>query len=185
VLVEIYHITLSIVKKLGNISFMQTNKGTYSRALCQKNDGFVKIKQRPIKMGGRTIYRTLSLKGTPFQNEFDRWTHLWKVPTRRWIGHTHPLWLWGHILFKISLRNQVTTMTPHKRSPTFPSKYSILFFEFPFWTQISWSFLTSLFNMCCINHVWYVRDWTVISNIKARGLCYYNSQGFGTAKAYS
>jgi hypothetical protein len=31
-----------------------------SRALCQKNEGSVEAKQRSIKMGDRTIYRTLS-----------------------------------------------------------------------------------------------------------------------------
>jgi hypothetical protein len=35
--------------------------------LCQKNNGFVKVKQRPVKMGGRTTYRTLSPNGAPFQ----------------------------------------------------------------------------------------------------------------------
>jgi hypothetical protein len=32
----------------------------------------VEIKQRPIKMDSRTIYRTLSSKGTPFQIGIDR-----------------------------------------------------------------------------------------------------------------
>jgi hypothetical protein len=30
------------------------------RALCQKNEASVEAKQKAIKMGGRTIYRTLS-----------------------------------------------------------------------------------------------------------------------------
>jgi hypothetical protein len=38
----------------------------YTSVLCQKNEGSVKIKQRPTKMGGRTIYRT------PFQIGIDR-----------------------------------------------------------------------------------------------------------------
>jgi hypothetical protein len=42
-------------------------KGTYTRALCQKNEGSVDIKQRPTKMGGRTAYRTLSPKRATFQ----------------------------------------------------------------------------------------------------------------------
>jgi hypothetical protein len=42
-----------------------TGKGT--RALCQKNEGSVEIKQRPTKMGGRTTYRTLSPKGHLFK----------------------------------------------------------------------------------------------------------------------
>jgi hypothetical protein len=41
-------------------------RGTYTRAHCQKDEGS-KIKQRRVKMGGRTVYRTLSPKRTPFQ----------------------------------------------------------------------------------------------------------------------
>jgi hypothetical protein len=41
------------------------------RVLCQKNEGSVKIKQRPVKMGGRTTYRTLSPKRAPFQIGID------------------------------------------------------------------------------------------------------------------
>jgi hypothetical protein len=44
---------------------------TYIRALCQKNEGSVEIKQRPAKMGGGTTYRTLSLKRAPFQIGID------------------------------------------------------------------------------------------------------------------
>jgi hypothetical protein len=42
-------------------------KGTYIWALCQKNEGSVEIKQRPIRMGGRTTYWTLPPKRTPIQ----------------------------------------------------------------------------------------------------------------------
>jgi hypothetical protein len=48
-------------KILGIHGWTQTGNGTYTRVLCQKNEGHVAIKQRPIKMGGRTLYRTLSL----------------------------------------------------------------------------------------------------------------------------
>jgi hypothetical protein len=75
---------------------------TYIRALCHKNEGSVEIKQRLTKMGGRTTYRTLSPKRAPFQIGIDWWSHLWKVPRKRWISHTYPMWLWGHSLFKIS-----------------------------------------------------------------------------------
>jgi hypothetical protein len=54
-------------KTLGIHSRTQTGKGTYTRALCQKNEGSVEVKQGPIKMGGRTIYRTMSPKRTPFE----------------------------------------------------------------------------------------------------------------------
>jgi hypothetical protein len=42
--------------------------GSVTGALCQKNEGSVKIKQRPVKMSSRTIYRTLSLKKDTFSN---------------------------------------------------------------------------------------------------------------------
>jgi hypothetical protein len=41
----------------------QTGKTTSTRALCQKNEGSVEVKPRPIKVDGRT----LSSKGTHFQ----------------------------------------------------------------------------------------------------------------------
>jgi hypothetical protein len=45
---------------LGISNLTQAGKGTYTTALCQKNKGSVKIKHRPVKMGGKTIYKTLS-----------------------------------------------------------------------------------------------------------------------------
>jgi hypothetical protein len=49
-------------KTLGFHSWTQTGNGT-----CQKNEGFVQVKQKPVKMGGTTIYRTLSSKGHLFK----------------------------------------------------------------------------------------------------------------------
>jgi hypothetical protein len=43
---------------MGIHNWILTGKGTYTRALCQKNAGSVEVKQKPIKMDGRTIYRT-------------------------------------------------------------------------------------------------------------------------------
>jgi hypothetical protein len=80
----------------------QTGKRTYIRVLCQKNERSVEIKQRPTKMGGRTTYGSLLLKRAPFQIGIDWWSHLRKVPRRRRISHTYPVWLWGRSLFKIS-----------------------------------------------------------------------------------
>jgi hypothetical protein len=57
---------------LGIHNWTQTGKGTYIWALCQKNEGSVEIKQRPIKMGVMTAYWTLPPKRTPFQNGVDR-----------------------------------------------------------------------------------------------------------------
>jgi hypothetical protein len=108
-----------------------TGEGTYTRAPCQKNEVSVKIKQRPTKMGSRTIYRTLSPKTTPFQTGTDRRPYLLKVPRKRRISHTYPMWLWGHSLFKISSPGAVFYGTkwllwrPPKQSPTFHSKCRI------------------------------------------------------------
>jgi hypothetical protein len=52
-------------------------------------------------MDSWTIHRTMSSKGTPFQTGIDGWSHLWKVPRRRWIIHTCPVWLWGYSSFEI------------------------------------------------------------------------------------
>jgi hypothetical protein len=61
----------NLVSALGSIPgrsvWTHTGKVTYTRVLCQKNEGSVKTKQRPVKMGGRTICRTLSPKRTLFQ----------------------------------------------------------------------------------------------------------------------
>jgi hypothetical protein len=59
-------------KKTGIHNWIQTGKGTYTRALCQKNERSLEIKQRPIKMGGRSVCRTLSPKRTPFQTGIER-----------------------------------------------------------------------------------------------------------------
>jgi hypothetical protein len=78
-------------------------------------------------MGGRTTYRTLSRKRAPFQIGIHRWPHLRKVPRRRWISHTYPVWLWGCSWLKIPSPGPVLHGTkwllwrPHKQSPTFHS----------------------------------------------------------------
>jgi hypothetical protein len=50
---------------LGILDRTQAGKGTHTGNLCQKSKGTVEVKQEPAKVGGRTIYRTLSLEGTP------------------------------------------------------------------------------------------------------------------------
>jgi hypothetical protein len=60
-----------ITKNIGNMYQTYTGKGTYTRALCQKNEGSVKTKQKPVKMDGRNIYRTLSPKSATFQIGID------------------------------------------------------------------------------------------------------------------
>jgi hypothetical protein len=59
-------------KTLGIHNWTQTGKGAYIWALCHKNKGSVEIKQRPVKMGGRTTYWTLPPKRAPFQNGVNR-----------------------------------------------------------------------------------------------------------------
>jgi hypothetical protein len=92
----------------------------------------VKTKQRPLKMGGRTTYRTLPPKRTHFQTAIGWWPHLRKVPRREGeISHTHPMWLWGNSLFKISSPWPVLHGTKwllwrsHIQSLTLHSRYGI------------------------------------------------------------
>jgi hypothetical protein len=59
-------------KHWGPTTGLKTGKGIYTSALCQKNEGSVEVKQRPIEMGVRTIYRKLSPKREPFQTGIDR-----------------------------------------------------------------------------------------------------------------
>jgi hypothetical protein len=54
----------NITKTNRNLE-LDSDKGTYIRTFCRKNKGSVEIKQRPIKMDRRTIYRrALSSKET-------------------------------------------------------------------------------------------------------------------------
>jgi hypothetical protein len=77
------------------------------------------------------LSHVLSPKRAPFQTRIDRWPYLRKVPRKRWISHTHPMWLWGHSLFKILSPGPVFYGTkrllwgPHKQSPSFHSKCMI------------------------------------------------------------
>jgi hypothetical protein len=99
-------------------------KGLASGPSARRKEGSVEIKQRPIKMGGRTLYRTLSPKRAPFKIGTDWRSHLQKVPRRRQISHTYPMWLWGCSLFKILSPGPVLHGTkwlpwcPHLQSPT-------------------------------------------------------------------
>jgi hypothetical protein len=69
----------------------QTGKGIPTRSLCQKNQGSVKIKQKPVKVGDRTTHGTLSHERTPFQSGINGKSQLRKVPRERCISHTYPM----------------------------------------------------------------------------------------------
>jgi hypothetical protein len=45
----------------------QTGKGIPTRALCQKDQGTVKIKQKPVTMADRTTHGKMSPERTPLQ----------------------------------------------------------------------------------------------------------------------
>jgi hypothetical protein len=78
----------------------------------------------------RWVVGLLSPKRAPFQIGINWWSHLRKVPRRRRISHTYPMWLWGCSLFKISSPGPVLHATkwllwcPHIRvqSPTLHSR---------------------------------------------------------------
>jgi hypothetical protein len=88
---------------------------------------FVRVSScsRPVKVGGRTTYRTLSPKTTPLQIGFNCWSHLWEVSRRLWLKYTHLMWLWGGCLHKILSLGAILCGTkwllwcPHRQSPTF------------------------------------------------------------------
>jgi hypothetical protein len=54
-------------RTLGIHNWTQTDKGIYTGSLCQKNEGSVEVKQKPVKMGGRIISRTLLPKRAIFK----------------------------------------------------------------------------------------------------------------------
>jgi hypothetical protein len=58
-------------KILGILNRTQSGKRTHTRTLYQKNQETVKIKQKPVTVGGRTTNRILSLRRTHFQNRID------------------------------------------------------------------------------------------------------------------
>jgi hypothetical protein len=93
-------------------------------ACCQLHEAFLlSLLFDPEERGG--IYEQ------PFQIGIDWWSHLRKVPKRRWISHTYPMWLWCHSLFKISSPGPVFHGTQwllwrlHKQSSTLHSKCRI------------------------------------------------------------
>jgi hypothetical protein len=61
-------LTFVVPAKAPNIiTGLKTGKGIPIRTLCQKDQGTVKIKQKPVTMGDRTTHRTLSPERTPLQ----------------------------------------------------------------------------------------------------------------------
>jgi hypothetical protein len=66
-------------ENIGCPSQTQTRKGFPTRTICQKNQGTVKTKQKPVTVGDRT----LSPERTPFQNEINKQSHLRMVPIAR------------------------------------------------------------------------------------------------------
>jgi hypothetical protein len=56
---------------VGFLNRTQIGKGIPTRSFCQKNQRTVQTKQKPVKVGGRTTYRTLSPESTPLQNGID------------------------------------------------------------------------------------------------------------------
>jgi hypothetical protein len=65
-------------KILGILNRTQTGKGIPTRTLCQKDQGTVETKQKPVAMGDRTTHGTP--ERTSFQNGINGKSHLRKVP---------------------------------------------------------------------------------------------------------
>jgi hypothetical protein len=83
-----------------------------------------------LSTGGK-FRDTIYIRSPPFELGNDWWSHLRKAPRRRRISHTHPVWLWGHSLFKISSPGPVLQeikwllWRPDIRSPTLHSRCGI------------------------------------------------------------
>jgi hypothetical protein len=67
---------------MGILNRTQRGKGNHTRIFWQKNQGTAKFKQKPVMMGEKTTYRTLSLKRIPFQNGTDRQSYMEKMPEK-------------------------------------------------------------------------------------------------------
>jgi hypothetical protein len=98
-------------------------KGIISGPSARRMKDLLKLNRDQLRWVGRTTYRTLSPKRTPFQIEIDWWSHLRKVPRRRRISHTYPMWLWGHSIFKVVLHwTEWLLWCSHIQSPMLHSK---------------------------------------------------------------
>jgi hypothetical protein len=76
------------IKILTDHNRTQICKGFPTRTLCQKNLCTTGSNQKPVMVGDRTTYRTLS-------PGINRQFHFLMVPGKRWINLTCPMWLWG------------------------------------------------------------------------------------------
>jgi hypothetical protein len=115
-------------KTLVILNRTQTKGLIHTRTLCQKNQGTLKIKQKPVTVGGRTTYRTLSHKRTSFQTENDGPICERCLETDESATHTHPMRVWGHGLLKIPSPGPLSHGTrrlswrPCKQNPALHSK---------------------------------------------------------------
>jgi hypothetical protein len=57
------------IKHWESITGLRQANGLTAGSSAKNNEGSIKIKQRPVKMGGRTLYRTMSPKRTRFQKD--------------------------------------------------------------------------------------------------------------------
>jgi hypothetical protein len=113
-------------KTLGIRTGLRHANGLLLGPYARKTKNLLKLNRDQVRWVVGLFTGHLSPKRTPLHTGVDRWPYLQKVPWRRWISNTYPMQLWGHsIMWASSLQNQVTTMMPHKQSPTFHSKCRI------------------------------------------------------------
>jgi hypothetical protein len=77
---------------LGVLNSIQTGIGTPTSTVCQRDQGTIKTKQKPVTVGDRTTYWIPSPERAPLRNGIDKYSHLLKVPRKRLISHTCPIW---------------------------------------------------------------------------------------------
>jgi hypothetical protein len=102
---------------LGVLNRTQRSKWIPTRTLCQKNQGTVKTKQKQIAVVTGLLMGHFHLKGHLFKMGLTNSTLLRKMPRKRWIRHTGPMWLWGYSLRFRHLHHCFTELGDHQDVP--------------------------------------------------------------------
>jgi hypothetical protein len=82
-------------------------KGLISGPSARRTKHLLKLNRDQLRWVVRLLTGHCHLKGHLFQIGIDWWSHLRKVPRRRRISHTHPVWLWGCSPYKTPLPGPV------------------------------------------------------------------------------
>jgi hypothetical protein len=89
-------------KILGVRNGTQRGKWIPTRILCHKNQEVLKLNRNHLRWVTVLLTGLCYLKGHLFKIGFTDSPPSRNVPRKRWISHTHPTWLWGYNLLKMS-----------------------------------------------------------------------------------